>query len=53
MKCAHHIVTHDMSFPYACRAMGFKSKRLPQQEILAITGERCLAFAPRRARDRF
>lgn len=49
MKCRHHIVTHDMRFPYACGAMGFKSKRLPQNEILAITGEACLAFKPRPA----
>ena len=49
MKCKFHIVTHDARFPYACTAMGFKSKRLPQQELLAITGEACIAFAPRPA----
>lgn len=48
MKCIHHVITHDVRFPYSCGAMGFKSKRLPQFEIIAITGEACLAFQARK-----
>ena len=47
MKCTHHVITHDKRFPYACGVMGFKSRQLPQREILAITGEHCLAYEPR------
>ena len=47
MKCVHHMISYDMRFPYACGAMGFKSRQLPQREILAITGEYCLAYEPR------
>ena len=49
MKCVHHRITHDQRFPYACGAMGFKSRQLPQREVLATTGEPCLAYAPRAA----
>ncbi|MDD5248505.1 MAG: hypothetical protein PHY45_05955 [Rhodocyclaceae bacterium] len=51
-KCAHYFITHDPRFPYGCRAMGFKSRRLPQEEISQATGARCLAYQRRTtARD--
>lgn len=49
MKCRHHAITHDVNFPYACNAMGFRSRRLPQFEVLAASGEPCLAFERRAA----
>jgi hypothetical protein len=46
-KCAHYFITHDPRFPYGCRAMGFKSRCLPQEEISNVTGAPCLAYEPR------
>ena len=46
-KCAHYFITHDARFPYGCRAMGFKSRRSPQEEISAVTGAPCLAYEAR------
>jgi hypothetical protein len=51
-KCVNHFITHDQRFPYGCRAMGFKSDRLPQLQIIAATGTHCLAFQPRAAAPR-
>ena len=39
--CVHYYITHDARFPYGCRAMDFKSKRLPLQDVLAASGEPC------------
>ncbi|MGE5490488.1 MAG: hypothetical protein ACM31P_04300 [Actinomycetota bacterium] len=47
MKCRHHVITHDVSFPYACTALGFRSRRLPSQEVLAASGQPCMAFEGR------
>jgi hypothetical protein len=43
-KCLHHYITHDPRFPYACRAMQFKSRKLPCLEVLEASGEPCLMF---------
>lgn len=45
--CLHYYITHDLSFPYGCRAMGFKSRRQPIQDVLEVTGAPCLTFTPR------
>ncbi|HEY9101920.1 hypothetical protein [Chitinimonas sp.] len=47
MRCLHHYVTWDTRFPYGCRALGFKSLRLPSQEVFASSGQHCLHFHPR------
>lgn len=47
MGCRHHAITHDPAFPYACRAMGFKSRRPPCLEVLEASGEPCMAFERR------
>lgn len=49
VKCAHYFITHDVRFPYGCRAMGFKSQQSPQNEIIAATGTHCLAYEVRAA----
>lgn len=46
--CVHYYITHEVSFPYACRVLGFKSKRKPHLDVLEASGERCLAYQPRR-----
>ncbi len=47
MKCVHHFITYDPHFPYGCRAMDFKSRRLPQYEVIEASGESCLRFVAR------
>lgn len=42
--CVHYYITHDARFPYGCRAMDFKSKRLPLQEVREATGRDCQLF---------
>ncbi len=46
-KCQHHYITHHPGFPYGCRAMGFKSRRLPCLEVLETSGKACLMFQPK------
>jgi hypothetical protein len=44
-KCIHYYITWDQHFPHGCRAMGFKSKRLPINDVrMAMRGKNCLAF---------
>ena len=44
-KCIHYYVTWNQYFPHGCRAMGFKSKRLPINDVrMAMRGKNCLAF---------
>jgi hypothetical protein len=44
--CVHYFITHDVSFPYGCRALDFKSKRKPSQDVLDASNKSCLAFEP-------
>ena len=43
-RCRHHYITHDVRFPYGCRALGFKSRSEPCREVLAASGEPCAYF---------
>ncbi|TSA49327.1 MAG: hypothetical protein D4R48_03645 [Nitrosomonadales bacterium] len=45
--CIHYYITWDSSFPYGCRAMGFKSRRQPQLEVMEASSTQCMAFALR------
>ena len=45
--CVHYYITHDARFPYGCRAMDFKSKRLPLQDVRDSTGRDCVTFTAR------
>jgi hypothetical protein len=41
----HYFVTWEVNYPHGCRAMGFKSQRLPIMEVRrAMQGNNCLAF---------
>ncbi|HEX5339016.1 MAG TPA: hypothetical protein VFW53_11320 [Gallionella sp.] len=44
LECVHYYITWDSSFPYGCRAMDFKAKRLPQWDVLESSGKPCLMF---------
>ncbi|MFO0751965.1 MAG: hypothetical protein U0411_01400 [Thermodesulfovibrionales bacterium] len=45
--CVHHYITWDRNFPYGCRAISFKAKRMPSEEVYRSSGEKCLAFSPK------
>jgi hypothetical protein len=45
-RCRHYFVTWDPAFPHGCRAMSFRSRRLPNEEVrAAMAGGDCLMFA--------
>ncbi len=44
LECVHYYITWDTRFPYGCRAMDFKSKRMPQWDVLESSGKPCLMF---------
>ena len=43
-QCQHFAVSHVPSTPYACRAMGFRSRVLPSLEVLRVDGQFCKLF---------
>ncbi|PCI02011.1 MAG: uracil-DNA glycosylase [Zetaproteobacteria bacterium] len=43
-QCQHYYITWDAAFPYGCRAFELKSKHLPSQEVLHISGKQCIKF---------
>jgi hypothetical protein len=43
-QCRHFAVSYIPSTPYACRAMGFRSRWLPALEVLRIDGQFCKLF---------
>jgi hypothetical protein len=50
-RCVHYYITHEASFPYACHALGFKSKRKPHLDVLEASGEYCRAYQLRNKPD--
>ena len=42
LDCQHYHISHDVRFPYACRALNIKSKRQPCQDVLEASGRPCL-----------
>lgn len=50
LKCSHYFITHDVRFPYGCRAMNFKSRRLPQIEVEMASNAVCLAYRKKPSR---
>ncbi len=43
-KCRHYFVTWNPDFPFGCRAMGFKSKRLPAYDVYENSSMPCQLF---------
>jgi hypothetical protein len=44
-KCIYYYVTWKPDFPHGCRAMGFKGRRYPINEVRNImNGKDCLLF---------
>lgn len=46
--CVHYYITHDVNFPYGCRALAFKSRHQPARDVVAASGEACLYFQPKK-----
>jgi hypothetical protein len=43
-SCQNFYITHDPSFPYGCRAAGFKSRWMPSREVYTSSGMGCQLF---------
>lgn len=43
-NCEHYYITWDQNFPYGCRAMGFKSRKRPSQDVYESSGMDCQLF---------
>lgn len=51
-KCCHYFVTWDKKQPHGCRALGFKSRRLPIEAVRASTpGLDCQMFEERKKKS--
>ncbi len=47
-KCKHFYITWDKKFPYGCRAINFKSKKLPSMEVKLTSGIDCTKFSSKK-----
>jgi hypothetical protein len=43
--CKHFYITWNQNFPYGCRAIGFKAKKLPSMEVKKTSGIDCQRFS--------
>jgi len=50
-SCSHFFITHDADFPYGCRAVGFKSRLMPSQEMLNHSDMECQFFTEKEKRS--
>ncbi len=46
-KCRYFYITWDKKFPYGCKAIGFKSPKLPSIEVKLTSGIDCTKFKPK------
>ncbi|HQK99559.1 MAG TPA: hypothetical protein PK090_02240 [Smithellaceae bacterium] len=42
--CEHFYITYEAKFPYGCKAMGFKSMRMPSVDVYGSSGEDCKLY---------
>ncbi|MBF0557947.1 MAG: uracil-DNA glycosylase [Nitrospirae bacterium] len=40
--CKHFYITWEKSFPYGCKALGFKCKGMPSVEVFKASSKECL-----------
>ena len=45
--CIYLQITWQPATPYACKAMGFKSKAIPSLEVFRNSGNQCMYFTPK------
>lgn len=46
-RCVHYYVTWQKGHPHGCKAMGFKSNRMPSLVVFDNSGTRCLKYEPK------
>lgn len=46
-KCKHLKITWDQDWPYACRGLDFKSRKIPSLEVSGASGLPCQMFSPK------
>ena len=51
-RCIYLYTTWDKHFPYGCKAMGFKSARLPCDVVRESSGEECLAYIEKSSKNK-
>jgi len=47
-KCINLQITWQPAFPYACKAIGFKSKGIPSLEVFKNSREKCQLYTPKK-----
>ena len=47
LRCRAYYVTYEPSLPHGCRSFGFRSVRLPRDEVRLSSGAECAAFQPK------
>ena len=45
--CLSLFITHDPRRRWGCRKFGFKSSKIPYQEVIATTGMKCAYYKKR------
>ncbi|OUU07271.1 MAG: hypothetical protein CBB98_12315 [Rhodobacteraceae bacterium TMED38] len=46
-QCIYLFITHDARRRWGCRKFGFKSSKIPHQEVIATTGMKCAYYSKR------
>jgi len=44
-NCRNFFITHEPLHPYGCRALGFKSKKMPSLVVYESSGMECQVFS--------
>ena len=42
--CEHFFITYERKYPYGCRAIGFKSARMPSVDVYSNSEMDCALF---------
>ena len=51
-QCIYLFITYDPRRKWGCRKFGFKSSKIPYQEVMATTGMKCAYYYKRRILDK-
>ncbi|HQH74386.1 MAG TPA: uracil-DNA glycosylase [bacterium] len=46
-QCRYYYITWDRHRPYGCKALGFKSAKMPSQVVFESSGIECQSFQPK------
>ncbi len=51
LSCRHYYLTYEVRQPYGCRAMGFRSLKIPSQVAFENSGMCCQLMEPKTPRE--